>query len=132
MKLPYICKTKASTQNPNPPETPKCDGEYAIFDEFMQQCYRLEEAEKTWEEAEKSCKSQGSTHLTSILSIPEQAFMINKVQTEMTWIGLSDKSVSIPQFIDINDMIQSGLCFLAPWIFQILRWVAHAGRLLGY
>ena len=32
--LPYICKTKASLDNHDPPQNKKCQGQYSDFDKF--------------------------------------------------------------------------------------------------
>jgi hypothetical protein len=95
-ELPYICRVKASEEHHTPPDTKKCVEEFGTFDKFLDGCYKWHGGDgeaKNWLEAENLCKTYGSSHLASILTVSEQAFVLNEVQSEMAWIGLSDKSV---------------------------------------
>ena len=116
VELPYICKVKASAEY-GPPAVSKCEGEFSDFDEYLTNCYKNEDNGMSWEDADASCKSNGGTHLISILSVPEQAYAINKVDDKMTWIGLSDKSVIS---IIMNCYMPENIANLAPRPFQMV------------
>ena len=59
----------------------------------MDGCYKFTNEAKTWDEAEQSCGNIEKGHLASILSESEQAFVLNEMKSELSWIGLSDKKV---------------------------------------
>ncbi|XP_075787214.1 C-type lectin domain family 10 member A-like [Pelodiscus sinensis] len=51
--------------------------------------YYFSQEEKSWDEAEQFCVSQGS-HLTSVSSQKEQEFLSKEIQGKNHWIGLTD------------------------------------------
>ena len=90
-ELPYICKSKASTENPEPPITEKCDGQYSDYDKFKDGCYKWVTDPASWLEAEQKCQEMDGSHLVSILSESEEAFAWISTQSEVAgWIGLTD------------------------------------------
>ena len=95
-ELAFVCKTRASSKNPDDPNPrAKCKDLYSDYDKFKSDCYKLynDDQSKTWDEAESSCGTIETGHLVSILTESEQAFVLNEMKSEMTWIGLSDKQV---------------------------------------
>ena len=71
-ELGFVCRVRASTDNPDPPPKPKCQDIYSDYDQWMNGCYKTNEEAKTWQEAEQSCGSLGGGHLASILTQAEQ------------------------------------------------------------
>ena len=68
----FVCRVRASTDNPDPPPKPKCQDIYSDYDQWLNGCYKTNEEAKTWQEAEQSCGSLGGGHLASILTQAEQ------------------------------------------------------------
>ena len=71
-ELGFVCRVRASTDNPDPPPKPKCQDIYSDYDQWLNGCYKSNEEAKTWQEAEQSCGSLGGGHLASILTQAEQ------------------------------------------------------------
>ena len=94
MRHPYMCKTKASTDNPDPPPSPPmCDeSNHADFAQFNGACYKWINEPKSWSDAENDCKQKGA-HLVSIIDPVEQAYVFTELQSSKAWIGLSNKDV---------------------------------------
>ena len=94
-ELAFVCKTRASSKYPDVPNPrAKCKDLYSDYDKFKSDCYKLNKDQpKTWDEAESACGTIEKGHLVSILTESEQAFVLNEMKSEMTWIGLSDKKV---------------------------------------
>ena len=93
----YLCKTAASPDIPNPPSLPKCEEpNHQDFLKFNGFCYKWFDEPKSWNEAEKFCQDQNS-HLVSVLDTFEQAYVYTEVQTDLSWLGLNNKEVCIPE-----------------------------------
>ena len=94
MRHPYMCKTKASTDNPDPPPAPpKCDdSNHADFAQFNGACYKWISEPKIWIDAENDCTQMGA-HLVSIIDLVEQAYVFTELQSDKSWIGLSNRDV---------------------------------------
>ena len=136
----FVCRVRASTDNPDPPPKPKCQDIYSDYDQWMNGCYKTNEEAKTWQEAEQSCGSLGGGHLASILTQAEQGinhwfnaiflsqsyfmflgFVLNEMRSELTWIGLSDTKVrkyinTIFLYFDSDIFVQS---FLATRLLHV-------------
>lgn len=94
-KLPYICRGRPSLDNPDPPASEKCVLEgFDHFDSFYGSCYLYVKEEKNWKAAEEYCKGQNA-HLPSIENLAENSYLVNFLQAEHAWIGLSNIGVSI-------------------------------------
>ena len=80
------------TENPEPPTTEKCDGQYSDFDKFKEGCYKWVANPAPWLEAEQICQEMDGSHLVSILSESEEALALISIQNEAAaaWIGLTD------------------------------------------
>nr|KAF6307718.1 C-type lectin domain family 4 member F [Myotis myotis] len=52
--------------------------------------YYFSHVKKSWQEAEKSCVSQGA-HLASVTSAEEQAYLTEFTRSSNYWIGLNDR-----------------------------------------
>ncbi len=91
--LPYICKSRASRDNQEPPVTKKCDNQYSDFDSFKGSCYKWVDEPATWSEAETKCSQLDGSHLVSILTESEEAFVMVSGKANDFWIGLSDERV---------------------------------------
>ena len=55
-----------------------------------QSCWYLAPEPKTWDEADAYCVERGG-HLASIMDIGDQVYLVNYLQQEDNWIGLSNK-----------------------------------------
>ena len=93
--LGYICKTQASPAY-NPPLPPEhCDDPEisgSNFIKFDGACYIWKSSPEKWIDAESSCRSMNA-HLVSINSPMEQAYVFTRVESESSWIGLSNRQV---------------------------------------
>lgn len=89
--FPYLCKTRASEENQEPPQAEKCTDQYSDFDLFKGQCYKWVEEPATWQEAENKCRQMDGSHLVSLLTQSEQAFAFSSSKFEKAWLGLSDQ-----------------------------------------
>ena len=92
---PYICKTRASPDNPDPPPPPPAcgDSNHADFYQFNGACYKWVDQPKSWSDAENDCQQMGA-HLVSIIDLVEQAYVFTEIQSDKAWIGLSNKQVT--------------------------------------
>ena len=96
-RLGYICKSKASPSNNPPPAPEKCkDPEVSGqgFIKFDGACYKWMNSPLSWTEAEDSCRSMNA-HLVSVNSPMEQAYVFTRAKKDASWIGLSNRQVSI-------------------------------------
>lgn len=91
-QLPYICKSKASMDNPEPPTVEKCSDQYSDFDKFKSGCYKWVDEPATWSEAEAKCQKMDGSHLVSILSQSEEAFALISMKSQASWTGLTDQN----------------------------------------
>lgn len=99
-ELGFICRGRASMEIPDPPPVKKCVEAFGDFDKFLDNCYKGEPTKKlSWTEAEQECKKRDGAHLVSILSYSEQSYVLNKVESELTWTGLSDIGVRPLQYL---------------------------------
>ncbi|ESO86195.1 hypothetical protein LOTGIDRAFT_235549 [Lottia gigantea] len=92
-KRPYLCQSKRDTRIPKVPPTSTivCPSGYISYGTS---CYKLVNQPKTWQDAQKLCRSDGATsNLASTFSMYEQAFMevLTYSLKSPYWIGLSDQ-----------------------------------------
>ncbi|XP_005867845.1 PREDICTED: C-type lectin domain family 4 member F isoform X2 [Myotis brandtii] len=57
---------------------------------YNRNMYYFSHVKKSWQEAEKSCVSQGA-HLASVTSAEEQAYLTEFTRSSNYWIGLNDR-----------------------------------------
>jgi hypothetical protein len=132
--LPYICKSKASTDHPNPPPKKMCEDsgillknsnilphsisfkvnesqtaylEHSDFASFNNECYYVSTTPKTWHDAQQDCLNRKS-NLVSILDRPTQFYLVNEIQSSEAWIGLSNIQVGSKIFKFVSNKI---VCF---------------------
>ncbi|KPP79615.1 macrophage mannose receptor 1-like, partial [Scleropages formosus] len=89
----WVCYMKKSSSNPEPPPTQNpCPSGYTSW---YNNCYKLVEEHKTWEEAQLACE-QEKGNLASIDYSYDQAFVAGAVLQGMSdaWIGLRRKEGS--------------------------------------
>ncbi len=90
---PYICKSKASTSNAEPPPQKKCEiAPYETFEAFYGNCFLRVAQNIKYSEAEQYCRDR-SSYLVTVADAMEQAFMFNYVDTESMWMGLNNRGV---------------------------------------
>ncbi|XP_068212227.1 macrophage mannose receptor 1-like isoform X2 [Palaemon carinicauda] len=89
----YICAMEQDPTITEPTSFPKCDPPYDNYYRYLDDCYRSEETPKSWEDAEKTCVSEGA-HLASAYDMHEGAFLWILGQDGKIpnpWIGLNNQ-----------------------------------------
>ncbi|XP_067930633.1 macrophage mannose receptor 1-like [Watersipora subatra] len=86
-RFPYICEAAATDsviEYHHPPVDTFCEPDYY---QYRGRCYKMNSAEKSYNDAQKACSDVGATLATPSNS-QEQAF-INSHTTQIYWIGLT-------------------------------------------